>query len=63
MTNTQTPDPTGQSAGQQLDAISRDLDATGAAWAAAGYPYEGREFEAREAVFVRLRAWNAERGL
>jgi hypothetical protein len=47
-------------AGQQLDAIMRDLDATGAAWAAAGYGYGTPEDEAREAVFTRLKAWNAE---
>ena len=47
-------------AGQQLDAIMRDLDATGAAWEAAGYPFDGPEAEAREAVFARLRAWNDE---
>lgn len=52
-------DPTAApSRGEQLDAIARDLDATGAAWQAAGYPSDGPEFEAREAVFRRLRAWN-----
>lgn len=50
-------------AGEQLDAIMRDLDATGAAWKAAGYVYGGPEWEAREAVFTRLREWNAEREL
>ena len=44
--------------GERLDAISRDLDRTGAAWVAAGYPHDGPEWEAREAVFARLRAWN-----
>jgi hypothetical protein len=45
----------------ELDAIMRDLDATGVAWEAAGYPYDGPESEAREAVFDRLRAWNGAR--
>jgi hypothetical protein len=44
--------------GQQLDAIMRDLDATTAAWAAAGYGYDTPEYEAREEVFRRLREWN-----
>jgi hypothetical protein len=44
----------------QLAAISRDLDTTGAAWEAAGYPYDGPVWEAREAVFARLRQWNDE---
>jgi hypothetical protein len=48
--------------GEQLDEISRDLDAAGDAWVAAGYPYEGPTWEAREAVFARLRAWNARAG-
>lgn len=48
-------------AGEQLDAIMRDLDATGAAWEAAGYGYGTPEDEAREAVFERLRKWNEER--
>lgn len=47
-----------QNAGEQLDEIGRDLDRTGAAWVAAGYPSDGPEFEAREAVFARLREWN-----
>lgn len=38
----------------------RDLDATTAAWAAAGHGYDTPEYEAREAVFARLRAWNVE---
>jgi hypothetical protein len=45
----------------ELDAIMADLDATGAAWEAAGYGYDTPEWEAREAVFARLRAWNAAR--
>jgi hypothetical protein len=45
----------------ELDAIGRDLDATGAAWEAAGYGYDTPEYEAREAVFARLKAWNAAR--
>jgi hypothetical protein len=49
-------------AGQQLDAIMRDLDATTAAWATAGYGYGTPEDEAREAVFARLKAWNVEHG-
>lgn len=44
--------------GEELDAISRDLDATGLAWVEVGYPDSGPEFEAREAVFARLRDWN-----
>lgn len=47
--------------GAELDAISTDLDATTAAWAAAGHPFDGPEYEAREAVFRRLRAWNTAR--
>ncbi len=46
------------SAGDELDEIMRDLDKTGVAWVAAGYGYETPEYEAREAVFRRLRAWN-----
>ena len=45
-------------AGQQLDAIMRDMDEATAAWAAAGYGYGTPEDEAREAVFARLREWN-----
>jgi hypothetical protein len=48
----------GLTAGQQLDAIMRDLDRTGEAWVAAGYPYDGPAWEAREAVYGRLREWN-----
>jgi hypothetical protein len=44
----------------QLAAISRDLDTTGEAWQAAGYPWDGPVWEAREAVFARLRQWNDE---
>jgi hypothetical protein len=47
-----------QTAGEQLDAIMRDLDRTGAAWKAAGYGYGTPEDEAREAVFARLAEWN-----
>jgi len=50
-----------QNAGEALDAIMRDLDTTTTAWAAAGYGYGTPEDEAREAVFRRLKAWNAER--
>jgi hypothetical protein len=46
----------------ELDAIIADLDATSAAWVAAGYGYGTPEFEAREAVFARLHAWNEARG-
>lgn len=49
---------TSQSLGEQLDQIMRDLDRTGSAWAAAGYGYDTAEYEARETVFERLRAWN-----
>lgn len=52
-----TPKPT---AGQQLDAIMRDLDATTKAWTISGYGYDTPEAEAREAVFARLKAWNKE---
>jgi hypothetical protein len=45
----------------ELDAIMADLDATGAAWEAAGYGHGTPEDEAREAVFARLRAWNTAR--
>lgn len=48
-------------AGQQLDAIMRDMDEASAAWVAAGYPSDGPEWEAREAVFARLREWNEAR--
>ena len=51
-------DMTETSAAKQLDQISRDLDSTGEAWEAAGYPYDGPEWEAREAVYARLKAWN-----
>jgi hypothetical protein len=44
--------------GQQIDKIMHDMDEASAAWVAAGYPFEGPEFEAREAVFARLRQWN-----
>lgn len=44
--------------GQQLQAIMADLDRTGDAWVAAGYPFDGPEADAREAVFARLREWN-----
>lgn len=44
--------------GQQLDEITRDLDATTKAWAEAGHPSSGPEYEAREAVFDRLHEWN-----
>jgi len=49
------------SAGQELDAIMRDLDATTKAWATAGRKFDGPEHEAREAVFARLKAWNKAR--
>lgn len=45
-------------AGEQLDAIMRDLDRTGEAWEAAGYPFDGPTADAREAVFDRLAEWN-----
>lgn len=44
--------------GKQLDEIMRDLGRTGSAWATAGYGYDTPEYEAREAVFRRLREWN-----
>jgi hypothetical protein len=53
--------PTALNAGEQLDAIMRDLDVTTEAWAAAGYGYGTPEDHAREAVFARLKAWNVER--
>ena len=44
----------------RLEEIMRDMDAAYAAIKAAGYPaYDGPEHEALEAVYVRLRAWNA----
>lgn len=46
---------------EEFDAITRDLDATTAAWVAAGYGYDTPEDQAREAVFVRLREWNKAR--
>lgn len=52
---------TAPNAGQQLDAIMRDLDAATAAWVAAGCPWDGPEAEAREAVFARLHEWNEAR--
>jgi hypothetical protein len=48
-------------AGAELDVIMGDLDATTAAWAAAGYPFDGPRADAREAVFARLHAWNVAR--
>lgn len=56
---TTAPVTTGSAA--ELDAIMRDLDATGAAWEAAGYDYGTPEDQAREAMFARLRAWNEAR--
>lgn len=50
-------------AGEELDGIMRDLDATGKAWVAAGYGFDTPEYEAREEVFTRLRAWNAAQGI
>lgn len=50
-----------RSAGEQLDGILRDLDRTTAEWVAAGYPFEGPVFDAREAVFARLKEWNRAR--
>lgn len=47
-----------RSLGQRLDDIIRDMNAASAEWAAAGYPMSGEEFEAREAVFAKLRNWN-----
>lgn len=48
--------------GRQLDAIIDALDQATAAWVAAGYPMNGPEHDAREAVFARLREWNAAGG-
>lgn len=45
-------------AGEEIDAIGRDLDAATKAWVAAGYPSTGPEWDAREAVFARLHEWN-----
>lgn len=45
----------------ELDAIMRELDETTAAWVAAGYGYDTPECEARDAAFLRLRAWNEAR--
>lgn len=49
------------SAGEQLDEIMRAMDQATDAWVAAGHPFTGPEADAREAVFARLRQWNAER--
>lgn len=40
-----------------LAAIMADLDDATGAWVAVGYGYDGPEYEAREQVFGRLRAW------
>lgn len=53
--------PTMSGSAAELDEIMADLDATGAAWQAAGYGYDTPEWAAREAVFARLKAWNAAR--
>lgn len=46
----------------QLDEIMADMNAAYAAIRDAGYPpYDSPEHEALEAVYVRLRAWNAAR--
>jgi hypothetical protein len=50
--------PEAPNRGQQLDPIIAELDRTGAAWVAAGYPDHGPEVEAREAAFALLREWN-----
>lgn len=47
------------SLGAQLDVIMADLDRTGDEWVAAGHPWDGPTWEAREAVLARLREWNA----
>jgi len=57
-TESSTPPPAHPTAGERLRQIGNDLDRTGAAWAKAGYPYYGAEYEARQAVFARLREWN-----
>lgn len=44
--------------GQQLDAIMQAMDEATAVWVTAGYPFDGPEADAREAVFARLRQWN-----
>lgn len=49
------PEPT---LGQQLDDLMQRMDAATKAWAEAGHPFEGPVAEAREAVFVDLRAFN-----
>ena len=38
--------------------IMRRLSVAGDAWAASGYGYDGDAYQAREAVFAELRAWN-----
>lgn len=48
--------------GKQLDDIARRMTEAGKVWVAAGYPMSGPEFEAREAVFADLRAWNQRAG-
>lgn len=61
MTAPRQPERPAVNAGQELDAIMVDLDATTSAWVAAGYPWDGPVVDAREAVFARLRAWNMAR--
>ena len=51
-------DGTVSTLGADLAAIMRDMDRTGEAWVAAGYPYDGPTYDAREAVYARLREWN-----
>lgn len=43
---------------EQMSDIMPRLTATMDAWVAAGWPYDGPIWEAREAVFLELRAWN-----
>lgn len=43
----------------QLDEIMQDMDAAYAAVRAAKAGFDSPEYEAVEAVYVRLRAWNA----
>lgn len=47
---------------EELEAITRDMDAAYAAIRKAGYPsLDSHEHQALDAVYARLREWNAER--
>lgn len=46
------------SAGQQLDAIMKRMDAAYGDWKAAGYGYGTPAHDTLEAVYADLREWN-----